>query len=145
MLKDFREFIARGNAIDLAVGIIVGGAFGAIVNSLVNDVTMPPIGLLLGGVDFSELFINISGNPYPSLKAAKDAGAPVIAYGKFLNNVINFLVVSFVVFMMVRTINRMKKAPEAAGPTTKECPYCASAIPLKAVRCPQCTSELRAA
>jgi len=145
MLKEFREFIARGNAIDLAVGVILGGAFGAIVASLVNDVVMPPIGVVLGGVDFSDLFITLSGQAYPSLKAAKDAGAPVLAYGKFLNNVINFLIVSFVIFMMVRTINRLKKPAEPSAPTTKDCSYCLSTIPIKATRCPHCTSELRAA
>jgi len=145
MLKEFREFIARGNAIDLAVGVIIGAAFGAIVTSLVNDIIMPPIGVVLGGVDFSDLFISLSGQAYPSLKAAKDAGGPVIAYGKFLNNVINFVIVSFVIFMLVRTINRLKKPAPAAGPTTKDCPYCLSTIPIKATRCPHCTSELRAA
>src|SRR6185295_15070305 len=130
MLKEFREFIARGNAIDLAVGVIIGAAFGAIVTSLVNDIIMPPIGVVLGGVDFSDLFISLSGQAYPSLKAAKDAGGPVIAYGKFLNNVINFVIVSFVLFMLVRTINRLKKPAPAAGPTTKDCPYCLSTIPI---------------
>jgi large conductance mechanosensitive channel len=142
VLKEFKEFIVRGNVLDLAVAVIIGAAFGAIVNSLVNDVIMPPIGALLGKVDFGSLFINLSGQAYPSLKAAKEAGAPVIGYGAFLNTVINFLVVAFVIFQVVRTANRLKKPQAAAPVTTKECPYCMMSIPAKAKRCPQCTSQL---
>jgi large conductance mechanosensitive channel len=146
MFKEFKEFAMRGNVVDLAVGVIMGAAFGAIVNSLVNDVIMPPIGAVLGKVDFSNLFLNLSGQAYPSLKAAKDAGAPVIGYGAFLNTVINFLIVGFAVFQFVRVINRLRReVPEsapAAVPATKECPYCAMIIPIKARRCPHCTSQL---
>jgi large conductance mechanosensitive channel len=147
MLKDFKEFIARGNAFDLAVGVIIGGAFGGIVTSLVNDVVMPPIGALLGGIDFSNFFLNLKGGEYASLAAAKAAGVPTIAYGAFLNTVINFLIVAFVIFMLVRGVNQLKKQPPApeAVPTTKECPLCLSTIPIKATRCAHCTSELRAA
>ena len=147
MLKDFREFIARGNAFDLAVGVIIGGAFAAIVNSLVNDVVMPPIGVLLRGVDFSNLFLPLKGGTYPSLAAAKAAGVPTIAYGAFVNTLINFLIVAFVVFLLVRGVNRLKRQPLAPErvPTTKQCPLCLSTIPIKATRCAHCTSDLRAA
>ena len=147
MLNEFKEFIARGNVVDLAVGVIIGGAFGKIVDSLVNDVVMPPIGRLLGGVDFSNLFINLSGQAVSSVAAAKAAGAPTLNYGIFLNALINFLIIAFVIFMLVRTINQLKReAPApAAAPTTKDCPYCLSTMPLKATRCPHCTSEVRAA
>ena len=146
MISEFKEFISRGNALDLAIGVILGAAFGAIVNSLVNDVLMPPIGLVLGQVDFSDLFISLSGETYPSLAAAKAAGAPTLNYGEFINKVISFLIVSFVVFMLVRALNRLRRQqpPPAVEPTTKECPRCLSVIPLKATRCPQCTSELGA-
>lgn len=144
MLQEFREFAMRGNVIDMAVGIIIGAAFGGIVTSLVNDVVMPPIGLALGAVDFSDLFINLSATDYPSLAAAREAGAPVIAYGAFINTVINFLIVAFVIFMLIKQLNRLKKPAPAAAPTTKDCPRCATAIPLKATRCPHCTSELAA-
>jgi large conductance mechanosensitive channel len=142
MLKEFKEFAMRGNVLDLAVAVIIGAAFGMIVTSLVNDIVMPPIGLITGGMDFKDLFITLNNQSYPSLDAAKKAGAPVIAYGNFLNTVINFLIVAFAIFLMVKQVNRFKK-PEA--PTTKDCPYCAVAIPLKASRCPQCTSDLRSA
>ena len=142
MLKEFKEFAIKGNVIDLAVGIILGVAFGAIVSSLVNDIIMPPIGLLLGKINFADLFINLSGTAYTSLKAAKDAGAATINYGVFLNAVINFIIVAFVVFLLVKQINRMKKQPAPAEPNTKECKYCLSTIPLKATRCPHCTSQL---
>ena len=146
MFKEFKEFIARGNVIDLAVAVVMGAAFGPIVTSAVNDIIMPPIGLLMGGMDFKDLFISLKGVAYPSLAAAKAAGAPVIAYGNFLNTVINFLIVSFAIFLLVKSVNRMKKpAPAAAAPVIKECPYCLSNIPLKATRCPNCTSELMAA
>ncbi len=144
MLKEFKEFIIRGNAIDMAVGIIIGMAFGAIVTSLVNDIIMPPIGLLLHKVDFPNLFINLSGTHYASLAEAKKAGAAVIAYGTFVNLIINFLIVALVLFLLIRQVNRLKRKPETVPivPTTKECPYCLSSIPLKASRCPHCTSEL---
>lgn len=144
MLKEFRDFAMRGNMIDLAVGFIIGAAFSSIVNSLVNDILMPPIGMLVGKVDFLNLFISPDGTPYPSLEAAKAAGAATINYGLFINNVINFLIVAFAVFLLVRAINRMSRKPEAkeTTPTTKECPYCISAIPVNATRCPNCTSQL---
>jgi large conductance mechanosensitive channel len=143
MLEEFKKFVMRGNVLDLAVAVVIGGAFGAIVTSFVNDVLMPPIGLLLGRVDFSNLFINLSGQSYPSVAAAKAAGAPTLNYGLFLNAVINFLIVAFVIFLILRQVNRLliKPAP-AAAPTTKECLYCFSTIPLRARRCPHCTSEL---
>jgi large conductance mechanosensitive channel len=145
MLKEFKEFAMKGNVLDMAVGIIIGAAFGRIVTSLVSDIIMPPIGLVLGHVDFSSLFLNISGTPYPTLAAAKAANAATINYGTFLNTVLDFLIVAFVIFLMVQQVNKWNKpvpAP-AAAPTTKDCPYCMSAIPLKATRCPNCTSELR--
>ena len=144
MLKQFKEFVMRGNVLDLAIAVIIGAAFGTIVTSLVNDVLMPPIGLLLGHMDFKDLFVTLSGGAFTSLAAAKAAGAPVIAYGQFLNTVINFLIVAFVIFLVVKQVNRFKKpvvAPPA--PATKECPYCFSVIPAQAVRCSHCTSELR--
>jgi large conductance mechanosensitive channel len=145
-LKEFKDFAIRGNVIDLAIGIIIGAAFSGVVNSLVNDIIMPPIGMLVGQVDFSNLFIDLSGGGYESLAEAQVAGAATINYGLFLNQIINFLIVSFAVFLLVRQINRMKKQyepePEEVEPTTKDCPYCLSTIPLKATRCPQCTSEL---
>ncbi len=142
MLKEFREFAVKGNVIDLAVGIVMGVAFGAIVTSLVNDIIMPPIGLLLGRINFADLFINLSGTAYPSLKAAKDAGAATINYGNFLNTIINFIIVAFVMFLLIRQINRLKKQPAPAEPNTKECKFCLSTIPIKATRCPHCTSQL---
>ncbi len=145
MLKEFKEFAMRGNVLDMAIGIIIGAAFGKIVTSFVGDMLMPPLGLILGKVDFSNLFLNISGKPYGSLAEAKAAGAATINYGMFINNVIDFLIVAFVIFLIVRQINRWKKPAPAAPPATKDCPYCFSAIPIKAVRCPNCTSELRSA
>jgi len=145
MLKEFRDFVVRGNVLDLAVAVIIGGAFGKIITSFVNDVLMPPIGLLLGGVDFSNLFIPLDGKAYESLDAAKTAGAATVNYGLFLNTVIDFVIVAFVIFLVVRTANRMKKpapAAEPAVPTTKECPQCFSTISIKATRCPNCTSQL---
>jgi large conductance mechanosensitive channel len=144
MLKEFKEFAVRGNVLDMAVGIVIGVAFGRIVTSLVNDVIMPPIGLLLGRVNFSSLFLNLSGTSYPTLAEAKSAGAPVIAYGTFLNTILDFVIVAFVIFMFIRQINRLKKQPVPADPTTKECPYCLSVIPLKASRCGHCTAQLPA-
>lgn len=145
MLKDFKEFIARGNVVDMAVGIIVGAAFGSIVTSFVNDVVMPPIGLLLGGADFSNLFLALDWKHYPSLAAAKAAGAPTINYGVFVNSIVNFLIIAAAIFLLVRSVNRLKRPTSPAAPTTKECPYCASTIPARATRCGHCTSELRAA
>jgi len=144
VLKEFKEFAMKGNVLDMAIGIIIGAAFGKIITSLVGDVIMPPIGLILGRVDFSSLFLNLSGTHYDSLAAAKTAGAATINYGLFLNNVVDFLIVAFVIFLVVRQVNRWKKPVPAAAPATKECPYCFSAIPMKATRCPNCTSELRA-
>lgn len=143
MLKEFKEFAMRGNVLDMAVGIIIGAAFGRIVTSLVNDIIMPPIGLVLGRVDFSSLFLNISGTSYPTLAAAKAANAATINYGTFLNTVIDFLIVGFVIFLIVRQVNRWQKPAPAAAPTTKECPYCHTSIPIQATRCPNCTSEIR--
>jgi large conductance mechanosensitive channel len=143
MLKEFKAFAMRGNVLDMAVGIIIGAAFGRIITSFVSDIIMPPIGLLLGKVDFSTLFLNISGTPYPTLAQAKAAGAATINYGVFLNTVLDFLIVALVIFLLVRQVNRWGKPEPAAAPTTKECPYCVSAIPLKATRCPNCTSEVR--
>jgi len=147
MLKEFKEFAMRGNVLDMAVGIIIGAAFGKIVSSFVNDVIMPPIGLLVGNVDFSNLFINLSGQSYASLAAAKAAGAPVVAIGVFLNSVFDFLIVAFVIFLLIRQVNRMKRQTEvpAVAPITRDCPFCWSSIPMKATRCPHCTSELKAA
>jgi large conductance mechanosensitive channel len=149
MLKEFKEFAMRGNVIDMAVGIIIGAAFGTIVNSLVQDVIMPPIGLLLGNVDFSNIFAIIKEGkvpgPYASIAAAKAAGAVTINFGVFVNTLISFVLVAFAVFILVRAINRLKRQGEAppAVPTTKECTYCLSTIPIKATRCPNCTSELK--
>jgi len=151
MFKEFKEFAMRGNVVDMAVGIVIGAAFGAIVKSFVDDVLMPPIGLLLGNVDFSNLFVTLkegakAAGPYPSLAAAKAAGAVTLNVGVFINTVISFLIVAFAVFLVIKGVNRLKReqpAPEAA-PDTKECPFCFSAIPLKASRCPHCTSQLTA-
>ncbi|MBI4524688.1 MAG: large conductance mechanosensitive channel protein MscL [Deltaproteobacteria bacterium] len=147
MMKEFKEFVMRGNVVDMAVGIVIGAAFGKIVASLVDDVVMPPIGLLLGKVDFSNLFINLSGKDYATLAAAKAAGAPTINYGVFINTVLNFLIIAFAIFLLIREVNKARREEEEAPPpaTTKECSYCLSIIPLKATRCPQCTSELRLA
>jgi large conductance mechanosensitive channel len=148
MLKDFKEFVMRGNVVDMAVGIVIGAAFGAVIKSLVADVIMPPIGLLLGNVDFSNLFIILKtgkvAGPYVSLAAAQAAGAVTLNLGLFINTIVSFVIVAFAVFLLVRGINRMRREQEAppAVPTTKECPYCRSEIPLKASRCPHCTSEL---
>ncbi|MDZ7372924.1 MAG: large conductance mechanosensitive channel protein MscL [candidate division KSB1 bacterium] len=143
MLEEFKKFAMRGNVIDLAVGFVMGAAFSGIVNSLVNDILMPPIGLLLGKVDFSNLFINLTGTPYASLAEAKRAGAATINYGLFINTVINFVIVAFALFLVVRQVNRWTAKPAApAAPTTKECPYCYTVIPIKATRCPNCTSAL---
>jgi large conductance mechanosensitive channel len=143
LLKEFKEFAMKGNVVDMAVGVIIGGAFGAIVTSLVGDVFMPVIGLITGGIDFKEMFIPLKGS-FATLAEAKKAGAPVIAYGLFINSVINFLIIAFAIFMMIKQLSRFEKKPvEApAAPTTKDCPMCCSAIPLKATKCPHCTSAL---
>jgi large conductance mechanosensitive channel len=143
MLKEFREFAMRGNVVDLAIGVIIGAAFGKIVTSLVNDIVMPPIGKLLGGVDFSNLFISLSHEHYNTLAEAKAAGAATINFGVFINTLLDFLIVAFVVFLMVRQINRLfPKKEEAAALATKDCPFCCTAVPTKASRCPNCTSQL---
>ncbi len=144
MWKELKAFIMRGNVLDLAVAVIIGGAFGKIVSSLVNDIIMPPIGLLLNGVNFVDLFWAMNGEKYVSLAAAQAAGAPVLAYGSFIKNVVDFLIVAIVIFLIIKGINSLSKkpAPAPAAPTTKECPYCCSTIALKATRCPNCTSEL---
>ena len=146
MLGEFKKFVARGNVLDLGVAVIMGGAFGAIVTSLVNDVVMPPIGLILGHVDFKELFLPLNGQSYATLAAAKTAAAPVIAYGQFLNTVINFLIIAFVIFILVQQVSKLQRKPEPApvAPTTKDCSFCYTAIPIKATRCPNCTSQLTA-
>jgi len=144
IMDEFKQFVMRGNVIDMAVGVIIGGAFGKIVASMVTDIIMPPIGLLLGKVDFSSLFINMSGKVYSSLAEAQAAGAPTLNYGLFLNNVINFLIVAFVIFIMIKQINKLQKPAKPAAPTaptTKECPFCCSTIAIKAIRCPNCTSQ----
>jgi large conductance mechanosensitive channel len=145
MLKEFRDFAIRGNVIDLAIGIIIGTAFGRIVTSLVNDIIMPPLGVLLGKVDFTNLYINLSGQSYPSLADAKTAGAATINYGVFINTIIDFIIVAFIIFLLIRGINRMKRTPAPAPvvSTTKECTFCYTQIPIKATRCPNCTSELK--
>jgi large conductance mechanosensitive channel len=148
MLKDFKEFALRGNVIDMAVGIIIGAAFGTIVKSVVDDLLMPPIGLALGGVDFTNLFLTLRGGEgaaYATLEEAKEAGAVTVNYGVFVNNVVSFLIVAVVVFLLVRSINAMRRKEEAPAPTIRDCPFCATAIPIKALRCPHCTSELQAA
>jgi large conductance mechanosensitive channel len=144
MLKDFKEFALKGNAVDLAIGVILGAAFGGIVSSLVADILMPPIGKLLGGVDFSNLFLVLGEGTFPSLKAAKDAGAPTLNYGLFLNTVINFVIIASVLFFVVRGMNSLKREQPAApaAPTTKPCGHCTLDVPLKATRCPHCTSAL---
>jgi large conductance mechanosensitive channel len=143
MLNEFKAFAMRGNVLDLAVGVIIGAAFGTVVNSLVGDIIMPPIGQLMGGLDFKDFFIALDGKPYGSLDAVKKAGAPALAYGNFINTVVNFLIVSFAIFLLVKQVNRFKAAP--APSTTKECRFCGMNIPIKAVRCPECTSDLKSA
>lgn len=142
-MKEFREFASRGNVVDLAVGVIIGAAFGKIVASAVNDLIMPPIGMLLGGIDFTDFFVALNGATYPSLAAAEAAGAPTLNYGRFLNTVLEFLIVAFAVFLLVKQINRLKRpSPEAPTEEVRDCPFCVSRIPLKARRCPHCTSEV---
>jgi large conductance mechanosensitive channel len=145
MSSEFRKFIARGNVIDLAVGIVIGAAFTSVVNSFVNDILMPPVGLLMGGVDFSNMFISLSGGEYASLAAAQEAGAPTLNYGLFFNSIISFLIVGFAVFLLVQSYNRLREqdaAPAAAAPAVQECPFCRSTIPIGASRCAHCTSAL---
>ncbi len=143
MFNEFKQFVMRGNVVDLAVGVIIGGAFGRIVASLVEDVIMPPIGLALGNVDFANLFVNLSGGDYPSVVAAKAAGAATLNYGIFLNQIINFAIVAFAIFILIKQINRLHRPAPAPAPTTKDCPYCLSAVPLAAIKCAHCTSELK--
>ncbi len=156
LIKEFREFIARGNVMDLAVGVIIGGAFGKIVTSLVNDIVMPPIGLLLKGINFKDLFLNLGTGTFEKLDDARKASAPVIAYGAFLNALLEFLIIAACVFAIVKTLNRIQERAAAAAaaraeaevapePNTRDCPYCLSAIPIKASRCAHCTSELSVA
>ncbi len=144
MFKDFKAFVMKGNVLDLAVAVVIGAAFGGIVTSLVNDIVMPPIGMLLGHIDFKELFVTLGDKSYPTLAAAKTAGAPVVAYGQFLNTVVNFLIVAFTVFLMVRVAGKLQRPPAPAAPTTKDCPFCFTAIPVPATRCAHCTSQLSA-
>ena len=143
MFKEFKEFAMKGNVMDMAVGIIIGAAFGKIITSFVNDILMPPLGLLLGKMDFSSLFINLSGQEFASLADAKKAGAATLNYGIFFNTVIDFVIVAFAIFMVVKQLNRLKREAPAAS-TTKDCPFCSSAIPIPAKRCPHCTSQLTA-
>jgi large conductance mechanosensitive channel len=145
MWKEFKEFVMRGNVMDMAIGIILGAAFGKIVTSLVGDILMPPIGLILGHVDFANLFIGLSGQHYDTLAAAKTAGVASINYGLFLNTVIDFTIVAFVIFMLVKQVNKLKRPAPVPAPSMRECPFCLSAIPLKASRCSYCTSEVKAA
>ena len=148
MLKEFREFAMRGNVVDMAVGIIIGAAFGRIVNSLVADVVMPPVGILLGDVDFTELYINLSGGSYASLAEAQAAGAATINVGVFVNTLLDFVIIAFCIFLLVRAVNRLRRKEEtgaAPTPTTKACPHCLQVVPLEATRCAYCTSQLEAA
>jgi len=142
MFKEFKEFIMRGNVLDMAIGIIIGAAFGKIVSSFVNDLLMPPLGRLLGGVDFSNLFIDLSGKSYETLAAAKAAGAATINYGIFINAVLDFVIVAAAIFLLIKSVNRFKKAEAPAAATTKDCPFCCTAIPIAAKKCGHCTSEL---
>ena len=143
MIKEFKEFVMKGNVIDLAIAVIIGAAFGKIVTSFTNDIIMPPIGLLLGNVNFTDLFIALDGNEYASLAVAQAAGAPTINYGVFINTILDFIIVALVIFLIVRQMNQMKRAPAPAAPSTKECPYCYTQIPIPATRCPNCTSDLK--
>ena len=143
MLKEFKEFAMKGPVVDLAVGVIIGAAFGKIITSLVDDIIMPPIGRMLGNVDFANLFVNLSDKNFASVAAAKAAGAATINYGIFFNTVLNFLIIAFVIFLIIRRLNAMKKPAPVSAPTTKDCPQCLSAIPIKATRCAHCTAELK--
>jgi large conductance mechanosensitive channel len=146
IVSEFKEFAMKGNVVDLAVGVIIGGAFGKIVDSLVKDIVMPMVGRLLGGVDFKHLYINLGSKAFETLEAAEKAGAPIVKYGAFINTVVDFIIIAFAIFMAIKVMNRLKRAEEAAAPaepTTRECPHCLSVIPLKATRCPHCTSQLQ--
>ena len=145
IVSEFKEFAMKGNVVDLAVGVIIGGAFGKIVDSFVKDVVMPIIGRMLGGVDFKHLYLNLGDKVFETLEAAEKAGAPIVKYGAFINSVVDFVIIAFAIFMAIKVMNRLKRAEEApaAAPTTRECPHCLSAIPLKASRCPHCTSQLQ--
>ena len=145
MFREFKEFAIHGNVVDMAIGIVIGAAFGKIITSLVNDIIMPPVGLILGRVDFNDLFLSLNGTRYASLAAAKAAGAPTLNYGTFLNTVLDFLIVSFCMFVVIRQANRMIPAAPPAPPATRECPYCTSVIPVRASRCPYCTSDVQPA
>jgi len=144
MFKEFKEFAIKGNVVDLAVAVIIGGAFGKIISSFVSDILMPPLGLILGKVDFTNLFISLSGTHYETLAAAKAAGAPIISYGIFINTLIDFILVAIAIFIALKWLSKLKKEPLPAPPNTKECAFCCSSIPIPATRCPQCTSELKA-
>ncbi|MBI4989249.1 MAG: large conductance mechanosensitive channel protein MscL [Rhodocyclales bacterium] len=145
MVSEFKEFAMKGNVVDLAVGVIIGGAFGKIVDSLVKDMVMPMVGRLLGGVDFRHLYLNLGSKTFETLEAAEKAGAPIMKYGAFINTVVDFVIIAFAIFMAIKVMNRIKRAetPAPAEPTTRECPHCLSAIPLKATRCAHCTSQLQ--
>jgi large conductance mechanosensitive channel len=147
LFKEFKKFALRGNVLDLAIGIIIGGAFSTIVNSFVADILMPPIGMLLGNADLSELYVNLSGGTYESLAAAQEAGAATINYGLFINSIVDFTIIAFALFLIVRQVNRLQREEEEqpAEPTTKECPHCLTEIPIGATRCPHCTSQLESA
>lgn len=142
MLKEFKEFALRGSVLDMAIGIILGVAFGKIITSFVEDILMPPLGLLIGKVDFSNLFFSLTGRHFDSVAAAKAAGAPTLNYGMFVNNVLNFLLIAFAIFLLIRQVNRFKRQAPASAPSMRECPYCCASIPLKASRCSSCTSEV---
>jgi large conductance mechanosensitive channel len=142
MIKEFKAFVLKGNVLDLAVAVIIGAAFGAIVTSMVSDIIMPPVGMLLGHMDFKDLFLSLNGQSYATMAAAKAAAAPVLAYGQFLNTVVNFLIVAFVIFMVVKTANKLHRPPALAAPTVKDCKFCCQPIPIPATRCPHCTSQL---
>lgn len=145
MLQEFREFALKGSVVDLAIGVVIGATFGAVVNSFVNDIVMPPIGLATGGIDFKDQFVALNGQSYASLDAARKAGAPVIAYGAFINTVVSFFIITFVLFLLIKQMNRLRRSDATAAPTTRPCPFCDMAIPLRALRCPHCTSELQPA
>jgi large conductance mechanosensitive channel len=142
MLKEFKDFAMKGNVLDMAVGIIIGAAFGKIITSFVSDILMPPLGMLIGNMDFSSMFIGLSGTEYPSIAAAKEAGAATINYGIFINTILDFVIVAFAIFLLVRQVNKLKRQPPPAVPNSKSCPYCVSTIPIQASRCPHCTSQL---
>ncbi len=147
IVSEFKEFAMKGNVVDLAVGVIIGGAFGKIVDSLVKDIVMPMVGRLLGGVDFKHLYVNLGSKTFETLEAAEKAGAPILKYGAFINTVVDFIIIAFAIFMAIKVMNRLKRAeaaaPAAAEPTTRECPHCLSTIPLKATRCAHCTAQLQ--